>query len=157
MTYTLFDYIRLDNFLVPMPCTGNSSCFPHTPTASHHNIFDPEKPTMFSCAPDADGVRTSDLESDALSTELPPHPMCAVFSCFHIPSAVRPTLLRQIGMGSLTCAQIWVRAVHTNGGQVQTSLHKSWPGWPEKLLFLTMPRQGIEPRVFGFEFRRTNH
>ena len=35
--------------------------------------------------------------------------------------AVRPTLLRQMGMGSLTCAQIWVRGVHTNVGWAQTS------------------------------------
>ena len=28
--------------------------------------------------------------------------------------AVRPTLLRQMDMGSLTYAHIWVRAVHTN-------------------------------------------
>ena len=34
--------------------------------------------------------------------------------CVTIPPAVRPTLLRQMDMGSLTCAHIWVRAVqHT--------------------------------------------
>ena len=42
------------------------------------------------------------------------------------------------------------------GGQAQTSLHKSWFGGTEKL-FLTLPRHGIEPRVFGFEFRLSNH
>ena len=36
-------------------------------------------------------------------------------------------------MRSLTCAQIWVRAVHTKEGQAQTSLHKSWLGGTEKL------------------------
>ena len=37
-----------------------------------------------------------------------------------IPLAARPSLaLRQLDMGSLiTCAQIWVHAVHTKGGQV---------------------------------------
>ena len=78
--------------------------------------------------------------------------------CFFgtLPPAVWPTLLRQMDMGSLTCAQIWVRAAHTKGGQAQASLHKSRLGGTEELS-LTLPRQGIEPRVFGFEFGRTNH
>ena len=69
-----------------------------------------------------------------------------------LPSDVRPTLWRQMYMGSSTWVQIWVRAVHTKGAQAQTSLHKSWLGGSEKLAF-TLARQGIEPRVFGFEFR----
>ena len=36
------------------------------------------------------------------------------------------------------------------GGQAQTSLHKSWVEGI-KNLFFNLPRQGIEPRVFGFE------
>ena len=38
--------------------------------------------------------------------------------CFRvsIPLTVRPTLLRQMDMGSLTWAQIWVLAAHTKGG-----------------------------------------
>ena len=80
--------------------------------------------------------------------------MCAVFSS-SIPSPVRPTLLRQLDTG-ITCAQIWVLAVHTKGSQAQTSLHKSWLGGTEQL-FLAMPRQIIEPRVFGFEFWLSNH
>ena len=42
----------------------------------------------------------------------------ALFLCDHtsIPPAVRPPLLRQMDIGSLTCAQISVLAVHTNGG-----------------------------------------
>ena len=52
------------------------------------------------------------------------------FSCVRcfgvfIPPAVRPTLLRQIDMEYLTCAQIWVRAVHSKGGGAQLSLQKS--------------------------------
>ena len=40
------------------------------------------------------------------------------FQCFRvfIPLSVRLTLLQQMDMGSLTCAQIWVRAVHTRTG-----------------------------------------
>ena len=55
--------------------------------------------------------------------------------CVTIPSAVRPTLLRQMDMESVTCAHMLVRAVRTHvgacrtheggGGQAQTSLHKS--------------------------------
>ena len=64
-------------------------------------------------------------------------------------------------MGSLTCAQIWVRVVHTKLGQAQTSLHVlTWTvgGGTEKLS-LTLPCQGIEPRVFDFrfEFQFSNH
>ena len=42
-------------------------------------------------------------------------------------------------MGCLTCAHIWVRAVHTKGSQAQTSLDKSSVGGTEKLP-LTLPR-----------------
>ena len=46
-------------------------------------------------------------------------------------------------------------ACHTHeGGQAQTSLHKRWLGGTEKL-FLILLRQGIEPKVFGFEFQLT--
>ena len=42
---------------------------------------------------------------------------CAVFSCLRLhPPAVRPTLVRQMDMGYLTCAQVCLRAVHTKGG-----------------------------------------
>ena len=51
-----------------------------------------------------------------------------------------------------------MRAEQTKGGrgQAQTSLHKSWLGGTGKLS-LTLPHKGIEPRVFGFEFWRSNH
>ena len=50
---------------------------------------------------------------------------CAVFLCVTTPPAEGPTLLRQMNMGSLTCAYIWVRVVHTKWGQALTSLNKS--------------------------------
>ena len=71
--------------------------------------------------------------------------------CDSIPPAVRPTLLQQMDMGSLTCAHILVRAIHTKGGQAQTSLHKSWLVGIEKLFF-TLPCQGVKLTVFRFEF-----
>ena len=41
--------------------------------------------------------------------------------CVTIPPTVRITLFRQMDTGSLTCAQIWVRAVlHTKGGPCMT-------------------------------------
>ena len=40
--------------------------------------------------------------------------VCAVFR-FSIPPGVRPTLLRQMDVESLTCAYIWERVVHTKG------------------------------------------
>ena len=43
------------------------------------------------------------------------------------------------------------------GGQAQTSLHKSWLGGIEKFSPPPPPPQGIEPRVFGFQFRNFNH
>ena len=48
-----------------------------------------------------------------------PLPVCMHCFRFPMPPAVRPTLLRQMDMGSLTCA----RAAHTKGGRVHTSLH----------------------------------
>ena len=50
---------------------------------------------------------------------------CMLYFGVTIPLAVRPTLIGQMVMGSLTCAQIWVHAVHTKGDQKQISLHKS--------------------------------
>ena len=41
--------------------------------------------------------------------------------------------------------------------QRQRRLHKSGLGGRTETLLLTLPRQGIEPKVFGYEFRRTNH
>ena len=67
-----------------------------------------------------------------------------------ISSAVRLTLLRPVDMGSLTCAHIWVRAVHTKEGQAhyksaqESGTVKREDRGTEKLPF-TLPRQGIEP------------
>ena len=76
--------------------------------------------------------------------------LCAVFP-YH-----RPIILRQMDLESLTCAQIWMRAVHMKGGEAQTNPHESWLGGTEKLS-LTLPHQGIDPRAFGLQFRRSNH
>ena len=68
------------------------------------------------------------------------------------------TDLRQMDMGSLTGAQMWVRAVHMNGvrhKQVCTVDSEGGGGGGVAKLTLILPRQRIEPRVFGFEFRRT--
>ena len=59
-----------------------------------------------------------------------------------IPSAVRPTLLRQMDIGSLTCAQIRVRAVHTKEGHVQRCRHKSWLWGTEKQSFSPCSARG---------------
>ena len=91
------------------------------------------------------------------------------YFCVTIPPAVRPTLLRQMDMGSLTCAQTWVRAVHTKGvgaegGQTQTSLHKSWLGGIEKNCPTPCPTRGSNAplpvaRISDFRplFVRTRH
>ena len=66
-----------------------------------------------------------------------------------------------IYMGSLTCAQIEVHAMHTKGGQAlvnKSAQELTRSQRDRKKLFLTLPRQGIEPRVFGFEFQlSSNH
>ena len=73
-----------------------------------------------------------------------------------IPPTVRSVLLRQMDTGSLTCAHIWVSAVHTKGGG-----HDKKKCAPEltrrdrKQLSFTLLRQGIEPRDFGLEVRRS--
>ena len=44
------------------------------------------------------------------------------------------------------------------GSGTQTNLYKSWLGGDRKeKLMLTLSRQGIEPRLFGLESRRSNH
>ena len=54
-----------------------------TPTASQHNVFDSETLTYFSCAPGADGVRTSDLLDLWLSNPtLPTEPPRLKFHIF---------------------------------------------------------------------------
>ena len=67
---------------------------------------------------------------------------CAVFFCDPTTGCVRPTLLRQMDMGSLTCAQMLVACLCTRkGGQAQASQH-SEGGTDQKLLLLTLTRQG---------------
>ena len=94
-----------------MQCTGNLGCFPQGKVSSHSTAL----PSFFFSS-------------------------CVHCFCVSIPPAVKPTLLRQMDMGSLMCAQIWVHAVHTGGsGTNQSAL-----GGTEKL-FLTLPSQGIDP------------
>ena len=78
--------MRLDTCLVPMQCTGNSGCVLLGKASSH---------------------------SAALISS--PPPMCSVFVFPH--HRLRSLLfLRHMDIGSLTCAQICVSAVHTKGG-----------------------------------------
>ena len=64
-----------------------------------------------------------------------------------MPPAVRSTLLRQMDIGSLTCAHILgVCHTHVERGQAQPRLHYCWLRWVEKLS-ITLLHQGIEPRV----------
>ena len=84
----------------------------------------------------------------------PPPPPLFCVHCFRasIPPAGMLTLLRQMDMGSLTHSQIWVRAVHTKGGGSGTNKSAqelTWSYRRRKQLLLTLPRQGIDPRVFG--------
>ena len=88
--------------------------------------------------------------------------MYAVHLCDYTAVCEAYTLLRQVDiiiMGSLTSADMWVRAVHTNGVQAHTTSVQGGLRGIENCPSpcLTLPHQGIEPRVFGFEFRRTNH
>ena len=56
------------------------------------------------------------------------------------------------------CAHLGADRTHKGGGGGSGTIKSAQEltlGGIEKL-FLTLFRQGIEPRVFGFEFRRTN-
>ena len=81
------DEIKVDNFLVQMQFTGNSgwAAFPWETEQPQYDVTQ-----RFVLLP--------------------------VF-CFRvsIPPAVRLSPLRQMDMGSLTCAQIWMRAKHKKG------------------------------------------
>ena len=95
------------------------------------------------------------------STALPSF-FLLLFSCVQcfrvsIPPAVRPTLLRQMDMGSLTCAQICLRAVHMKGLVRHKQVCTRVDSEGQKKLFLALPHQGIEPRVFGFELKLYSH
>ena len=70
---------------------------------------------------------------------------------------MRPTLLRQMNMGSLTSAHIWVRLVHTKWGSGKNKSAQKLTLRDRKKPSLTLARQGIEPRVFGFEIRLSSH
>ena len=85
-------------------------------------------------------AKTSSHSAPLPSPPPPPHPPTPFVLCFRvaIPLDVRPTLLRQMDMRSLTCAQVWMRTVHPKGGQAQTSLHKSWLGGTQTKLCLTL-------------------
>ena len=83
--------------------------------------------------------------------------VCAVFRVT-MPPAVRPPLLGQMNIVSLTCKDCWVRVVHRKAGvQVQRykQVYKRVDSEGQNKLSLTLPRQGIEPRVFGFEVGRS--
>ena len=80
-------------------------------------------------------------------------PMCAVFSCFHTTDCEAYSLTGD-GYGIFN---VCILNVGTKGGQVQTSPHcKSGLRGTGKLTF-TLPLQGIESKVFGFEFRLSDH
>ena len=72
--------------------------------------------------------------------------------------ALRPTLLRQMDMGSLTCAHILDACrTHDGGsGTTNTSAQELTRRDRQKCRSLC-PARGSEPRVFGFEFRLSNH
>ena len=85
-------------------------------------------------------------------------PLYAVFSCFHTTGSVRPALVRRMEVGSLTCAQMWVRAVyvtHEGGGGGVRHTNKSAHDLTRRDR-KTVPHAAspqIEARVFGSEFR----
>ena len=89
--------------------------------------------------------------STALSSFFPFSPVCSVFVCFHTTSCEVYSFTAN-GFGIFNVRVHWLLAVHTKGDQAQTNLHKSWLRETEKL-----SHQGIEPRVFGLEFWRSNH
>ena len=93
---TSLHHHRLDPFLVPKQCRGNSGCFP---SSGKRAAIVRRYPGFF------------------LS-------LCAVFSCFHTKRCEIYSFTTD-GYGILNCSQIWVRAVHTKGGQAQTRLHTS--------------------------------
>ena len=71
--------------------------------------------------------------------------------------AVRPTLLWQMDMGSVTCVHIWVCAIHMKGRGVRCKQVCTRVDSEGQKDCLTLPRQWLEPRIFRFEFRHTNH
>ena len=67
------------------------------------------------------------------------------------------TLSRQMNMGSLTCWQIWVHTLVTHEGGSGTNKSVQELTQRDRKNSLTLPRQGIEPRVFRLELWHSNH
>ena len=85
--------------------------------------------------------------------------LCAI-SCFHTTGCdAAPTLLRQMNMGSLACAQLWVRAVHLEvggvGGESGTNQSAQELTRKNRKIDPHLARHGVKPKVFGFEYRRS--
>ena len=82
----------------------------------------------------------------------------AVFLCVTIPPAVTPTLSRQMDMGSLTCAHTCCVPYTRSGiGHKQVLAQELTRRDRKNVSDHAQPSQGIEPRVFGFELRCSNH
>ena len=79
--------------------------------------------------------------------------------CFHvsIPLAVRSTLLRHMDMRSLTRAHKFGCKQYPPRGVRHKQVCARADSSGQKKLSLTLPHQGIEPRVFRFEFQLSNH
>ena len=80
--------------------------------------------------------------------------VCAVFNfvCDHTTGVVRPTRLRQMDMGSLTCAHTFWCEPYSQRGVRNKRVCTSCADSEGQENY-----HGIESRVFGFEFGRSSH
>ena len=78
--------------------------------------------------------------------------------CFRvlIPPAVRPVPFTTDGYGIFNM-RTRLRACGTHEGGSGTKKSEQELTRRDRKLSFTQPRQGIESRIFGFEFRRSNH
>ena len=152
----------------PFVCTTRTQMCAHVndPMPTSRNFFknsrisskDEIRSDIFSC-PSATHEKFRLLSQGKESSHSTAYPsfsllLCAVFSCFQPYHRLCEaySFTTYIYTGSLTCAEIWVRAVHTKEGgvgQAQTRLNKndsSREGLTKNCSSLTLPRQGIEPK-----------
>ena len=131
ITHITLDYIRLDNCFVPMQCTGNTVCFRRGKRAGRQSAALPSFFIILCFC-----VRT--------------------FSCFHT------TVCEAY---SFATDGYWIFNVRTHLGACRTH---EWRSGTSKSICTRVdsegqkncsspcPCQGIEPRVFGFDFRLSN-
>ena len=82
--------------------------------------------------------------------------LCAVFLCFYTTGCEAYSFTDTDGYGIFNMRTNWDACrTHEGGSGTKKNAQLRVDSEGTEKLVLTLPRQGIEPRVFGLEFRRS--